>query len=119
MGACIGEGGGGQGCGLGSESVGRVGEDRGEGCGGLGGGGLGANASGVDADGGRACVEAVKAAHNAVAVAAAAMAEVEKTARWQWRGRRLWRGAGSREGSAGSAMANVRGQSRCTRCLRN
>ena len=101
-----GEGGGGQGCGLGSESVGSVGEDRGEGCGGLGGGGLGANAaSGVDdADGGRACEEAVKAAHNAVAVAAAAMAEVEKTARWQWRGRRLWRGAGSREGGAGSAM---------------
>ena len=28
-------------------------------------------------------------------------------------------GAGSREGGAGSAMENARGQSRCTRCLRN
>ena len=48
-------------------------------------------------------VEAVKAAHNAVAVAAAAMAEVEKTARWQWRGRRSWRGGRVRERAARGA----------------
>ena len=39
-----------------------------------------------------------------VAAAAAAMAEVEKAARCQWRGRRLWREADSREGGEARAM---------------
>ena len=45
-------------------------------------------------------VEAVKAD---MAVAVAAMAEVERKARWQWRERRLVRGRG-REGGRRSAM---------------
>jgi len=114
MGACMdggggggnggsGEGGGGQGCGLGSGSGGHVCDDRGEGCGWLGGGGLGANAaSGLDADGGR-CV-GVEAVTADMAVAVAAVAEVERKARWQWRERRLVRGAGAR-GREESAMA--------------
>ena len=46
-------------------------------------------------------VEAVTAD---MAVAVAAMAEVERKARWQWRERRLVRGAGAR-GREESAMA--------------